>query len=194
MTLHKFKMLTKPFWVPLIALIYSILTQNPNMTVLIALLFGWIGDLLLMRGRKTWFVAGAVSFMIGHIVYILIFLQESGGFSVFAEHPLFCGLLILPYIIYAVFLKRILGKNISSVILSASLYIIILLLMSYASLLRVWNVSVLRFILTFLGSLLFIASDSLIAVRKFKRQFRGIGTFIVVTYITAQLLIIAGLA
>ena len=67
------------------------------------------------------------------------------------------------------------------------------MLMSYSSLLRIWEVPLNAFLPTFLGSILFIISDSLIAVRKFKRKFKGIGVVIVVTYITAQLLIISGL-
>ena len=85
------------------------------------------------------------------------------------------------------------GHNVSSVFIVAAVYLSVVALMSYSALLRVWNMPFRDFFLTFSGSILFLISDSLIGVRNFKRKFRGIGTVIVVTYIAAQLLIIAGL-
>ena len=193
MTLEKFKTITKPFWVPIIAVVYLLNSDTVNPLVLIALGFGYIGDLLLMKNRKSWFVAGAFSFLIGHLFYIYIFLTDAGGFSVFINHPLFCIIASLPYIIYALILKKILGENVSSIYIAAVSYIGVLLLMSYSSFLRIWDVSRLSFVLVFSGSILFIISDSLIAVRNFKRKFRGIGRMIVFTYIAAQLLIVTGL-
>lgn len=193
MTLHKIKMLTKPFWVPIITVIYVLLASNPDPIVLSALFFGYIGDLLLMRSRKRWFIAGAFSFLIGHMFYVAVFIISSGGLGIFTVHPQLCTLFTLPYIAYLVFLKKFLGKNVSSIYLAAAIYISVLMIMSYSALLRIWNVSFPDFLLTFSGSILFIISDTLIVIRNFKRKFKGIGTIIVITYIAAQLLIIAGL-
>ena len=194
MTLDKLKTITKPFWVPVITAVYLLITDDINPFILTALFFGYVGDLLLMKPRRSWFVAGAVSFLIGHLFYIYVFISQAGGITVFSSHPLICLLMLLPYIIYAVILKKILGKNVSSIFIAAVSYVGVLLLMSYASFLRVWNVSRFQFAMTYAGSILFIISDSLIAVRNFKRKFRGIGRLIVFTYITAQLMIVIGLS
>ena len=193
MTLHKFKMITKPFWIPTITAIYYFSADEINPYVISALIFGWIGDLLLMRGKKSWFITGASSFMIGHFFYIYVFIRQAGDLQVFLEHPVFTAIALMPYIGYLVFLKKFLGHNISSIFYAAAAYISILALMSYTALLRVWNVSTGSFLLTYTGSIMFIASDTLITIRNFKRKFKGIGTIIVVTYIAAQLLIIGGL-
>ena len=193
MTLHKFKMITKPFWVPAITGIYLLLAESVDPLIITALSFGYVGDLLLMRNKKSWFISGALAFLIGHLFYITYFVLDAGGLYIFREHPLFCVIALIPYFIYAVFLKRLLGKNIRSVFLPAVLYVSVLLLMSYTSLLRIWNVNTTSFILTFSGSILFIISDSLISIRKLKRQFHGVGTMIVFTYIAAQILIVIGL-
>ena len=193
MTLHKFKMITKPFWVPAIAAIYCLAAGTIDPFVITALAFGWIGDILLMRGRKSWFVAGASFFMVGHLFYIFVFIRQAGGLSVFTSHPLYSVLFLLPYICYLIFLNRMMGHNISSIYIAAAFYISILVFMSYSTLLRYWNVPKCSFLLTFLGSILFIISDTLITIRNFKRKFKGIGTVIVFTYIAAQLLIIIGL-
>ena len=193
MTLHKFKMITKPFWVPTITLIYYSMAAVINPLIITALIFGWIGDLLLMRGRERWFVAGAFSFLIGHLFYIYVFISSAGGLQIFLQHPVLSGILLLPYIGFIIYFKRLLGQNVSSVLIAAGFYLSILMLMSYTSLLRVWTVSTSSFLLTFSGTILFIISDSLIGYRNFKRKFKGIGVVIVVTYISAQLLIIGGL-
>ncbi|MDC7227371.1 MAG: lysoplasmalogenase [Spirochaetales bacterium] len=187
-------MITKPFWVPAITVIYLLAAETPEALILTALFFGWIGDLLLMRGRKSWFIAGAFSFLIGHIFYIIVFIRSSGGIEVFIQHPIFSILMLLPYIGFLLFMRKLFGHNVKSVLLAAGFYLSILMLMSYCSLMRVWVLPISEFLPTFMGSLLFIASDSLIGYRNFKRKVRGIGTLIVATYIAAQLLIITGLA
>jgi len=192
-TLHRIKLITKPFWIPAITGIYLSLTNHIDPLVITALGFGYIGDLLLMRSKKSWFVAGAISFIIGHIFYIAVFLVDAGGISVFSRQPAACAIFLLPYIIFALWLFKYLRVNVTSMYYAALAYLSILLLMSYAALLRVWTAGSLSFILTLAGSLLFIISDSLISIRKLKRKFRGIGTMIVFTYIAAQILIILGL-
>jgi uncharacterized membrane protein YhhN len=193
LTLHKIKLITKPFWIPAITGIYLLLTASVDPLIITALCFGYIGDLLLMRPRKTWFIAGALSFLVGHLFYISVFIINSGGPAVFFYHPAASIFMLIPYIIFAVLFKKYIGHNVSSVFYPAAFYLSVLLLMSYSSLLRVWNVPALSFILTFTGSILFIISDSLIGVRKLKAKFKGIGTLIVVTYLAAQILIIVGI-
>ncbi len=193
MTLHKIKMITKPFWIPLISVIYITAADKTDPLVIAALLFGYAGDLLLMRSRKSWFVAGTLSFLVGHIFYIIVFIKSAGGIEVFTNRPAAGILCLLPYILYLALVKKVMGHNVSSVFIVAAVYLSVVALMSYSALLRVWNMPFRDFFLTFSGSILFLISDSLIGVRNFKRKFRGIGTVIVVTYIAAQLLIIAGL-
>ncbi len=193
MTLHKFKILTKPFWVPAITAIYLSAARQINPFVLVSLGFCYIGDLLLIKNRKSWFIAGAFSFMVGHLFYIYVFLESAGGLQVFTSYPLFCAVALVPYIIYIILFNKLLAHNMSSIFLVATVYISVLLLMSYSSLTRFWNLPFYSFLMTFSGSILFIISDTLISVRNFKRKFKGIGTIIVVTYIAAQLLIIGGL-
>ena len=192
--LHKLKNITKPFWVPAITGIYLLMPGTPDRLVLGALVFGYIGDLLLMRGKKSWFITGAVSFLIGHLFYITVFMIDAGSLDVFTAHPLQSSIFLLPYAGYTLFLRRILYKNVRSVFTAAALYLIVLLLMSYASLLRIWNVPAVSAAMTFCGTLLFIVSDTLIAVRRFRRDIKGIGTLIIFTYIAAQLLIVCGLS
>lgn len=42
--------------------------------ILIALVFGWIGDVALMGTTRTLFLTGLVAFLIGHLLYVVAFL------------------------------------------------------------------------------------------------------------------------
>lgn len=72
-----FHAVTKPL--PMILLI-SLMWQNFSETTLcnvifVGLIFGLGGDLFLLKGDiKNWFIAGLVSFLVGHILYIYGFL------------------------------------------------------------------------------------------------------------------------
>jgi len=41
--------------------------------ILIALVFGWIGDVALMGTTRTWFLTGLIAFLIGHLLYVVAF-------------------------------------------------------------------------------------------------------------------------
>lgn len=193
MTLSKIKKISKPFWIPLIACVYLSNTQSVSIAVIFALIFGYIGDLLLMLPKKKFFIAGAFSFMIGHFFYIFTFLRDAGGLSVFLDNTFLCAIALIPYLLFLIFMNKLLGKNLSSILVPAICYLSVLMLMSYCSFLRFFNISTIKASLTFGGSLLFIVSDSFIAIRNFKKRFRGIEAIVVITYITAQLLIVIGL-
>ncbi len=193
MTLYRLKMMTKPFWVPSIACFYILLSASVNPLVLAALFFGWIGDILLMFSRKKWFITGAISFLIGHIFYSWVFIQSAGGLSAFKFAPIASGLLFLPYLIYIFIFRKIIGKNVNSIFYAAILYILVLLLMSYSALIRLWSELNIFTLLSWSGSILFIISDTLIAYRNLKRKLPGIEAAIIITYIAAQFMIISGL-
>src|SRR3989304_10443055 len=54
--------------------------------ILIALLFGWIGDVALLGRGRSWFLTGLVAFLIGHLLDVVAFLEAglSAGFTVAA--------------------------------------------------------------------------------------------------------------
>ena len=67
--------LSKPLLMPLLALSVWLLMKDHGVrgprvkTIILALLFGAIGDVLLMVGGTGWFLAGMLAFLIGHVFY-----------------------------------------------------------------------------------------------------------------------------
>lgn len=180
---------TKPLLMPLLALVYAFTVPLPDIRVIAALGFGFLGDVLLMGSSKLMFTAGTLSFFCGHIFYILYFL---GAVPFAAVSPLFY-LLLLPYAAYGVFLFRRLLPHLGSDKIQAALYISCISLMSFSSLMRIWSVQGLGFLLTFTGSLLFITSDSILSLATYKGMAKGSDDAVMITYILAQALIIGGL-
>ena len=67
---------TKPFLLILL-LLYYIFAADPVLPVLIAALAtSWLGDVLLMPKGTKWFVAGGISFLVSHILFIFVYLPQ----------------------------------------------------------------------------------------------------------------------
>jgi uncharacterized membrane protein YhhN len=73
------------------------------------------------------------------------------------------------------------------------LYALSLMGMSMMALNRLGRVGRSSYLLVFIGSLLFLLSDSMIALNKFYSEFWLAGFWIMITYISAQYLIMRGL-
>lgn len=171
--------------------------------VLLAFFFSWVGDMLLMfsggYNNEMFFYAGVGGFFFAQIMYITVFLkyaeQKAKGFLL--RSPLW----IIPLLAYLagiyIFLYPGLEGMMKAIIL---IYAISLIGMSLAALNRKGRVGKQTFILVFIGSILFVISDSLIAVNKFyfeagmtDAEFPHPGFWIMLTYIAAQYLIMRGL-
>ncbi len=74
-----------------------------------------------------------------------------------------------------------------------TIYALSLILMSMMALNRSGRVGAMSFKLVFIGSLLFLLSDSMIAFNKFHSEIPLAGFLIMVTYIAAQYMIMRGL-
>ena len=62
--------ITKPFILLSLLGFYVLAARSVSTAVVLALLFSWLGDVLLMPKGNQWFVSGGVSFLISHILFI----------------------------------------------------------------------------------------------------------------------------
>lgn len=182
---------TKPLLMPLLMLFYLLNASVINYSILAALAFGFLGDVFLLQDvNQRRILAGIASFLTGHIFYISTFV---GDYYNTLDIPVWSLLFLLPYIGGALLLLKKLFSSIQFIKLPVIVYMSVILLMSFSSILRVWTVSLLSFLLTFAGSLSFILSDSLLAFDLFTVRLKKSDTAVMTTYILAQLLIVLGL-
>ncbi len=186
----------KPMIMIWMALYFIIFRKKKEFTlpVLLAFFFSWVGDNLLMMSGKNelFFYAGVGSFFLAQLAYIYTFsiVSEKGGRGYLQNH-VFIGFLFIAYVA-AIFYLLYPGLEgfLKPIIL---IYAISLVGMSMMALNRHGRVGYWGFLLVFTGSILFVISDSMIALNKFYMEFSLAGFWIMLTYIAAQYLIMRGL-
>jgi len=161
----------------------------------VAFLFSLFGDIFLMftDKRMILFILGLGSFLVAQVAYILLFLRTvniSGGESFLRKNSLYLN----GYIMYGVIVYALLFNQLDiSLKIATFLYMLALLGMSAMALNRYKAVNSMSFKLVFAGSVLFVISDSLIALDKFLTPIPNDTLLIMITYIAAQYLIMRGI-
>jgi uncharacterized membrane protein YhhN len=188
----KLRYFSKPLLMPALAVFYFYSSNEfvPDIYVIIALFFAFIGDIALMwPKKKTFFMIGLSSFLLCHVVYIYIFLKSvdflSGNFILLL---IFIPFALLGYLIY-----RKLSPYLGDMKVPVIIYMTIIMLMSFLSITRICCFSGYSLFLPILGSVFFIISDTILAFYEFKSKFPKGGVYYMSTYILAQLLIVIGL-
>lgn len=147
---------TKPCLIFLI-MFYCFSAEKVNGFLLAALVFSWIGDVLLIPNGNKWFIIGGVSFLLGHLFFILTYCFNITSFSK--------GLyLIIPLlIIYALISLKIISmvrERIPKMMAIAMyLYLIMNSLMNMFSLLQLISQPGLCSFIAFIGAVFFFISD-----------------------------------
>ena len=144
---------------------------------------------MLFSEKKIYFQLGLFSFLISHILYIYTF---AGGLSSGALPSIRNLLFTIPYLIYIwIFFKK-LKPYLAHYLIPVILYIIVIIGMSYISLLRFLTTRGFYSCLPFIGSLFFIISDSLLVIRNFKYGQKKGWITVMLSYVLGQLFIILG--
>jgi len=161
--------------------------------VLLALFFSWIGDIILMfqEVNANFFIGGLVSFLVAHLCYIFAFrnVSEDTSASLLSHRPW----LVLVFIAYGIAVFLLVRPGLGSMLVPVILYEVIILLMGITALNRFGRVDDRSFLLVFGGAILFMLSDSLLAINKFFTPFLLADFLIMLTYITAQYCIVKGM-
>ncbi len=188
--------MVKPLIMIWIATYFLLSKQKKQFTipVLIAFFFSWVGDNFLMfsGNNELFFFAGVGGFFVAQLTYIYTFSTFS---EVNVRGPIQKNrLLIIPFLVYVAGIYLLLFPGLEGLMKPIILvYALSLMVMSMMALNRKGRVGQVSFRLVFIGSLLFLISDSMIALNKFYHEFALAGFWIMITYIAAQYLIMRGL-
>lgn len=184
--------ITKPSL--LIALIFYFYTQSKGLrpktriVTLLALIFSLLGDILLMFVGQSpdYFILGLMSFLLAHICYCLVFLISRNPKTNFAgATAVLCS--------YAFGLFYLLKDGLGNLLIPVLIYMVVILMMVMTAFLRQKKVPTKSFILVFIGALLFVISDSILALNKFYMPLKFSGMSIMLSYALAQYLIVLGI-
>ena len=153
--------------------------------VIIALVFSWAGDVFLISSDM--FVAGLVSFLLAHIFYIIAY-QKTG-----AANGELRPLDIMKFVLFGSVLMWVLYPQLGDMLIPVLAYALVLMTMGVWAHKRRGATSAASFMLVSTGTILFVISDSLIAINKFAIKIPGEQLLVMSTYITAQYMIVRGL-
>ncbi len=175
----------KPLLMPLLAAVYIMSAGTVNPLVTAALIFGFLGDTFLL-GDGIWFVLGLLAFLAGHVSYIAAFISG----TVISDIPAGAWFAAVVYICFIAAAGSVIIKKVEHRMrLGVIVYTLALLGMSFSSMLCMLSAGRV-FVPAFIGSILFVASDSMLGFDVFVKKHGAVyDMFIMLTYIAAQTLI-----
>ena len=164
--------------------------NRSNKFIILALIFSWIGDILLgvPESSANLFVPGLISFLLAHVMYVLVFFRTPGEDTIIPKRIYF----LTPVLFYGIGLLVLLFNSLGEMKLPVTVYTIVILTMVCSAITRFGKVNLTSWILVMTGAILFLISDSGIAINKFYSHFYGAPVIIMTTYVIAQYLIVTG--
>jgi uncharacterized membrane protein YhhN len=197
-TLH---FVTKPLLMPLLAVVFyqyiRFSFNSLHKKIFIALFFSWLGDVFLMFVFKheLFFLAGLGSFLVAHIIYILVFrdVQQKEAKAILPQK----WWVILPLITYFVLLVSSFFSLVPMDMKApVAVYSFTIAVMAVMAINRYGRVNDKSFSMVLAGALLFMFSDSIIAINKFlfQEQMPYAGIAIMLLYCVGQFYIVRGIS
>ena len=174
----------KPLLMTTLVIVYLLSVKKANFWLVSALFFSFWGDVFLLD-KTNYFVFGLASFLIAHIMYIKMtsnFLHKTSVVKkVTAAVPFIVLFTVLLYVIY---------PNLNEMLMPVIVYGIAISCFGTLALLNYQQKKSTENTWLLLGAILFIASDSLIALNNFYKPEVIFDITIITLYIVSQYLIV----
>ena len=175
---------TKPMLLTLLAVVYLVSTKTPVFWYVFGMFCCWVGDVLLLFEGADFFTYGLASFLLGHLIYIKLtvgFLPKDLTAKMITS--------AVPFVLLFGALMSLIYSNLGEMLVPVVVYGITISTFGSITLLNYRTNNSVENLWLFLGALIFILSDSLIALNKFHEPHQVYGISIMLTYILAQFLI-----
>ncbi|RYY55479.1 MAG: lysoplasmalogenase [Chitinophagaceae bacterium] len=187
------RLVSKPLLMPLLAAGYfsQVKTSDEPKRLFVpaALFFSWLGDIfLLFEGKTLFFMFGLSSFLVAHVFYLIFFNEIIRHRSIKRQ-----AIWLLPVLAYYFFLMWLLGSGPGPLVWPVRLYGHVICLMLFNAI-RIPGTGGKHAWQMLAGALLFVLSDSILAIDRFHQPLANAGFLIMLTYGMAQWLITAGSA
>ncbi len=160
---HNLQIVFKPLLMIVLGSHYRLSVARVNQLFVLALCFAFAGDVLLLFDKNiTYFLGGIASFLVMHLFYIAIFstfLQEK-SLSVFAKG-------IVPFLCYFSLILLLIFNQLNELLIPVLVYGSVISLFGTVSLVNYVQKQSTDNLWLLIGAVLFIISDSLIAINRF---------------------------
>ncbi len=183
---------TKPFILLSLLGFYVLAARFVSLAIILALVFSWLGDVLLMPKGIKWFTAGGIAFMISHAFFIAGYCRD----IVFSRIPVFAIVLLALFFAAAVayIFAKLRPHLPKALFYPMFLYLLINGAMNCFAYFRCMSGVTAATLTTAVGAALFFVSDSALFFVRFNKNGRLKTHFLVMlTYSLGELLIVLGL-
>ncbi|AIN93715.1 lysoplasmalogenase [Treponema putidum] len=161
-----------------------------NVLIIIALVFSFLGDAILLFDReKQNFALGILFFAITQISYIVFAILGAKVEYIPIIPGIVAALIFLAAIVYIIMRTKKQLKGLKPIVVA---YGLIISLMSWIFIVFAFANPSIGLILAAIGSVLFIISDTMVSAKYFFGGKAGMRFLIMITYIFAQVLIVFG--
>lgn len=191
---EKGRIITKPMLLSTLTLYYLAAADPISPMLLIALLTSLLGDILLIPTGEKWLLTGGVSFLISHILFVVMYLP---GIR-FSEIP--WGFACLAGVLYlaAAFLVILRIKATVPLPMLASLYIYLIAntVMNVFALMQLMTLKNTGALIAFLGAVCFFVSDCILFLLRYDKHKERLfhpAFLVMLTYLAGEFLITQGL-
>lgn len=197
-TLPYLRFFTKPLITLSLLVIYLLslwkYQRKAQIAMFVAIIGSLLGDVFLLFEGPTAFMLGLGSFLVAHLGYIFIFIRDQQLTTpekkpLLQRHPW----LFIPFLLYGAMLLYFLWPGLAGMKVPVIIYAFTITAMGVTALNRWRYVPSMSFGWVMTGALLFIISDSFIAISKFFLPFPLSGFWIMLTYLVAQYSLIMGI-
>ncbi|MFN8396129.1 MAG: lysoplasmalogenase [Bacteroidia bacterium] len=166
-----------PIWA-LMLIVYGAVPGKRGKLLAFGLLLSSVGDVALTIHSPVGFMVGLGFFLLAHVVYAVNFLQKSG--FVLARLPYYLAILA-----FSIAMAVWLAPNLGEMQIPVFAYLFVITCMAISA-----GMSKETRPILLLGAVIFMASDSIIAVSKFVGEVWGAKYWVMLTYYVAQGLIV----
>ena len=177
------QIVSKPLIILTLFVLYYFSAEKRNNWYLLALFFSFLGDVFLLD-KNGYFLLGIGSFLITQILFIKLIISQLRKVRV--HHII---ITMLPFVVYFTVLISTIKENLTEFFIPVVIYGITISFFGMVSLLNYFINKSKRSAVLLIGAVLFIASDSMIALNKFHEPRIIYPVAIMITYIFAQYLI-----
>ena len=183
---------TKPFVLLSLLGFYVLAARSPETAIILALLFSWLGDVLLIPKGTKWFTAGGIAFMVSHAFFIAGYCRDVDFAKI--PVPLILGLALFFTVTVAFIFSRLKPHLPKALFYPMFFYLLINGAMNCFAIFRCVSAPSAAALTTAIGAALFFISDTSLFFVRFNKESRLKTHFLVMlTYSVGELLIVLGL-
>ncbi len=182
------EMILRYIFKPLISLslmaLYLVMTAKVNLFYIVALIFAFVADVLLLNSSNEFFMLALGSFLLMHLSYLIIITAD-----IYNYNTKKLSVILVPFLIVLVLVIVFTSQGIKEFLWPIIVYGLIVCAFGALSFYHYLERKSDTSLMIFFGAFFFIISNGMSAIEKFRLENRDLAVGIMFTYTLAQLLI-----